>query len=696
MRAITVAVLFGLAALAAGYVAPQATKEVKYADKDFLMKQKIIFDLFAHLYTYDDHTEYYNDAQKWKFEQHYDKYTNVEAIKEFVRYYDNGMMEKDEVFSIMYEEHRDYAVSLFHVFYYAKDWDTFYQSMVWASYHVNPGMFVYALSVAVIHRPDMAGMELPAPYEIYPYYFFNTEVIHKAHIYKFHDFEGVKKTEGLYDVVIPENHTHQYISTNEHQIVSYFTEDIGLNTYYYYFNLDYPFWMGGQEFNLYKDRRGELYLFEHQQLLARYYMERLSNKLGEIHEYSYWNPIETGYYPNLRYYNGLYFPTRENTFDFYKEHNYYEIMEIEDIEARIRDAIDFGFVFLPDGTHIDLTKPESIDILGNMIQGNPDWPHWRFYKYLTVYSKILLGSTMEQKGHFDVKSSPSVLEHFETSMRDPLFYMLYKRLIKYYWQFKDHLPEYTHDELLYKGVKIESVEMDKLVTYFDKYDSDITNAVKYGYVSEKDYHEDYVIKARQTRLNHLPFTFKLNVNSQVTGKSVVRVFLGPKYDSVGQLIELDDMRENFWYMDSFVYELKSGKNTIERHSEDFAWFVQDRTPLYKLYKWVMGAISGSEKFPLDMTEAHCGFPDRLMLPKGWKSGMPYQFFFMITPYAAPQQEQYSTYNQVITCGIGSGSRFIDSLPFGYPFDREIDENYWFTPNMYYYDTMIFHKKEIKN
>lgn len=39
--------------------------------------------------------------------------------------------------------------------------------------------------------------------------------------------------------------------------------------------------------------------------------------------------------------------------------------------------------------------------------------------------------------------------------------------------------------------------------------------------------------------------------------------------------------------------------------------------------------------------------------------------------------------------------YIDSLPFGYPFDRKIDETIWFTPNMYYYDVNIFHKKEVE-
>lgn len=66
------------------------------------------------------------------------------------------------------------------------------------------------------------------------------------------------------------------------------------------------------------------------------------------------------------------------------------------------------------------------------------------------------------------------------------------------------------------------------------------------------------------------------------------------------------------------------------------------------------------------------------MPKGKKGGMPFQFYFIVTPYM-PSTDAY----------------YIDSLPFGYPFDRKIDETIWFTPNMYYYDVNIFHKKEVE-
>ncbi|CRL07340.1 CLUMA_CG020319, isoform A [Clunio marinus] len=696
MKAILLVTL-AIATLASGYVVVPE-KQVHYADKDFLVKQKAILEVFQHVHQKEVHTQLWTDSKNYNIEEHYDSFTNVEAVKEFVRLYNHGLLGFEEIFTVLNEEQSHEVNALFNIFYYAKDWETFYKVMVWARFHVNEGMFIYALTTAIYHRPDFVGIELPAIYEIYPYYFFHAEVLQKAHQYKMQGFYGMKKVEGVYQAVIPANYTGWYMHTNAEQKVSYFTEDIGLNAWYYYLQADFPYWLGGKEFGLYKDRRGELYLFHHQQLLARYYLERLSNDLGVIPEITYELPIKTGYFPDMYYYNGVPFPARDNNYIMYTEDNYHLIQEVEDYERRIRDAIDLGYIVMPNGDHVDLTKPESVEYLGNLIQTNPDSVNTRYYGFLEMYARILLGASVE---HFeDHKVIPSVLEQFETSLRDPVFYQLYKRIIGFYWQFKEHLPHYTVEEIEFPGVKIEGVEMDKLVTYFDRFDADITNAVdvevydektpaselkKFGKIAHYQ-GEDFVIKARSTRLNTVPFTYKLSVASEKAVKGVVRAYLGPKYDSYGNVYHVNDNRENFVLLDVFAYEFQAGKNVITRNSNDFSFFVKDRTTFFELYKQVMNAYTTGDKYQLHTSEAHTGFPARLMLPKGKKGGMPYQFFFVVSPYNAPTTKPHEGYEEF-------GYGYVDSLPYGYPLDREINENYWFTPNMYYYDVNIFHKTQ---
>jgi hypothetical protein len=49
-----------------------------------------------------------------------------------------------------------------------------YTTAVWARTPINEGMFMYSLSVALIHRPDTYYFSLPPIYEIYPHYFYST------------------------------------------------------------------------------------------------------------------------------------------------------------------------------------------------------------------------------------------------------------------------------------------------------------------------------------------------------------------------------------------------------------------------------------------------------------------------------------------------------------------------------------------
>lgn len=81
-------------------------------------------------------------------------------------------------------------------------------------------------------RPDMFGVILPAIYEMYPQYFFDTRIIQKVYDYVYsHEFGGAVQGEHVHNVEhIYVNYT-SYLPYGENQI-AYFTEDIGLSSYY--------------------------------------------------------------------------------------------------------------------------------------------------------------------------------------------------------------------------------------------------------------------------------------------------------------------------------------------------------------------------------------------------------------------------------------------------------------------------------
>lgn len=111
-------------------------------------------------------------------------FKNQAAVKQFLYYYRLGFPPKGEIFSEFYPGKLKLAKSLFELLYYAKDYDTFYKTAAWARVNINEGLYLYALSVAVIHRPDTYGIILPPIYELNPYYFYNGDVIQKAQWYR--------------------------------------------------------------------------------------------------------------------------------------------------------------------------------------------------------------------------------------------------------------------------------------------------------------------------------------------------------------------------------------------------------------------------------------------------------------------------------------------------------------------------------
>lgn len=236
--------------------------------------------------------------------------------------------------------------------FYAKDFNTFLKTACWMRIRLNEGMFVYALTIAVRHRDDCKGLVLPPPYEIYPYYFVRADVIQKAYMLKMKrgildnklcEFYGIRKTDKeVY--IIDENVYDTRVYLNEDDRLRYFTEDIDLNTYYYYFHIDYPFWMNDDILNKFRIRRGEVLLYMYQQLLARYYLERLSNNMGDIKTLSWYKPVKTGYWPWLKYHNGIEMPVRFNNYVMMQDENMDVLRLVEDYEVIIRDAVLKGFI----------------------------------------------------------------------------------------------------------------------------------------------------------------------------------------------------------------------------------------------------------------------------------------------------------------------------------------------------------------
>lgn len=80
--------------------------------------------------------------------------------------------------------------------------------------------------------------------------------------------------------------------------MAYWREDLGINLHHWHWHLVFPF--DATQGIVNKNRRGELFYYMHQQIMARYNIERLCNKMRRVRKWNNWrDPIPEAYFPKL-------------------------------------------------------------------------------------------------------------------------------------------------------------------------------------------------------------------------------------------------------------------------------------------------------------------------------------------------------------------------------------------------------------
>ncbi|XP_034245659.1 allergen Cr-PI-like [Thrips palmi] len=702
-------VLFALAALVAVAAAIPTYVPTSYnsvhqqpigsqVSKDVATKQKLILQLLVRVQQDLMYPELIELAKSWQPEHIADRYANQYVVKKFFSMWKQGMLPKGEIFHVYNDSQLKEAVALFDMLYFAKDFDTFIKTAAWARVHVNEGQFAYALSVAVIHRDDTYGVVLPPLYEVYPHLYF-----HGSDMAEFQS----AKMQGKINYNAMTNWTTNSAILHPEDLLGYFTQDVGLNAYHAYAHLYQPFWLNSEKYGLNIDQnRGEAFYYFYQQLVAHYNLHRMANYLPEMKAFDWTEPIEHGYNPDLVYNNGKYFPARPDNYEI-SSLNSYTVEDVKIIEKRIKDAIDSGYVVGKDGNTVSIKSfVHGINILGNIVEGNEDAVNSRYYGSYVSMLHNLVALIMDPSNEHGV--APGVIGHYETALRDPAFYAVQQHINGLFQQYKDKLPAYRTEDLIYPGVAIKQVATDRLVTYFDLFDVNVDHAVEVNTADEAD---KINFVAKTARLNHKPFSYKVNVESDKKTKAVIRVFLGPNADYVHSnfygkqasdvyyghnTADIDRLRHMFVELDRIPVDLNQGENVIERHSREFTTTVGDSPSFKSLQK-----LAESGNMFVDNVDHHCGFPDRLALPMGHKAGLPLTLFVMVTPYGVDgEQQQHGDYyhetvvphgQNVVSCnGLMT---VVDNRPLGFPFDRKIDNfgRWEQAQNMHFQTVYVYHK-----
>ncbi|XP_052741115.1 basic juvenile hormone-suppressible protein 1-like [Bicyclus anynana] len=637
-------------------------------------------------------------ARDFDLEVNMDKYLKVDVVKKFIDFYKMGFLPRGEVFVHNNEKHMDEAIVVFRMLYFAKDFDTFIRTACFLRERINGGMFVYAFTTAVFHREDCRGVILPAPYEIYPYFFVDSHIINKAFMLKMtkaatdpviFDYFGIKVTDKNV-VVIDWRKTLRH-TLSEHDRLNYFTEDIDMNTFFYYLHMNYPYWMTDDVYGLNKERRGEVMMYGYQQLLARYRLERLSHNMCDIKMITWDKTMSTGYWPKIRLHTGDEMPVRRNNVYLVNKYNMKYKMYVDDVERYIRDGITNGRITRRDGTVINLRKAEDFEHLARMLLGglgimNDDA---KVIHVVHLFRKLVSYSNY----NFDKYTYiPTALDMYSTCLRDPLFWRIMKRITENAVLFKKYLPKYTKDELDFPGVKVERIFTDKLVTFMDDYDLDITNALYLDSTEMQKKKSDYTYVARMRRLNNHPFKVTIEVMSDKAVDAVVRVFYGPKYDCMGRLLNFNDKRLDMVEIDSFIYKLDTGKNTIVRKSIEMHDVIGDRPWTRRILDNTIENTGSVDRVVNSYWyKTRLGLPHRMLLPLGHYNGLPMQFFVIVTPVRTGLLLPTVDINIMKDRHTCRWSSCYDTMALGFPFDREIDHTKFFTNNMKWVDVLVYRK-----
>lgn len=193
-----------------------------------------------------------------------------------------------------------------------------------------------------------------------------------------------------------------------------------------------------------KDRRGEIFFYMHQQMMARYNFERLCNGMPLTATISSWREtFPEGYYSKLdTLVASRAWPGRPSNFvlkDLNREADQIQvkISDMETWEARIRQAIRQGYVVDEQGRQVSLLDDKGIDILGNVFESSVLSVNKPFYGDLHNFGHVVL-SYVHDPDHRHLEGFSPVADP-ATAMRDPVFYRLHAYTDNTFWSYKEYV-----------------------------------------------------------------------------------------------------------------------------------------------------------------------------------------------------------------------------------------------------------------
>jgi tyrosinase len=505
-------------------------------------------------------------------------------------------------------------------------------------------------------------------------------------------------------------------------VLNWYREDPLLNEHHERWHVVYPFsgvpdGAGGA--TQLRPRQGELFVYMHEQMLARYDTERMAAGLGLVEPFEdYTQVIAEGYDPGPLLSN-FYTPRPDGEqwkdMTAFNDGSYvngvYHVTDHAKHRDVIAEAMETGS--FTTGAAVD---PSNIGAVVESSIGSPSAvttpPTPRPPQVMSEYGQLhnwghlFFSSVTDPTGN----TNPGVMVDTATAVRDYVFFRWHRHIdtFSFTWQETQKPNDFSDapNVLIRKGLDgsdpaNQSPDIilcfanqipgffnqdgsinEAAVTAFgeqhfggDNWDKDFSSGgvttnelLTHLYTREYKYEDqqgptgsDPIISQETIQyLDQEEYAYFLRVQNLDNQEKTVtaRIFLAAE--------EAAENRRLWIEMDKFAYTLGAGQSAVIGRPAAFSSVI--RKPASKPPQFIPIRRSAQDEGPDNPIDyCDCGWPYNLLLPKGTAEGMPFRFMVMLTDWDLDHVPQDTTCGSMSYCG--SKSEYPDQRLMGYPFNR---------------------------
>lgn len=483
-----------------------------------------------------------------------------------------------------------------------------------------------------------------------------------------------------------------------------------------------------------KERQGELFLYMHRQMLARYEAERLAVGLPTLVPWGYSQAEPYGYDPGPylrnnfgpRQPNMSWGPTKEGAYTV-------QVQEMAERGKRLFEAAKSGYFEMPGSQKIEVTA----DLLGRTLEADigsveagirPWEPTEKGFE--EWYNDLIKGyyGNFHNVGHDmfgalsrNGKGEPQggVMEFVPTATRDHVFFRWHKLIdeINETWQdnqpphdfaadappvtIRKNLPGRSEEDaspdiilcLRHKLVPWDRWErFGELAFGGDNWGSEFASGKFQSPSLPSDY---FTTDELVTEMNYRVITIE-------TGEE------DPEDPEPPHIIEYLDQEEFFYFfrlqnesseeqkvtvrvflvpvvsaeerhqwieLDKFRQDLKPDERAVVFRPAALASVIRKpaaKPPVAEQPPVGHGIVQMQKSADLPGNYCDCGWPYNLLLPRGTSEGMPFRLLVMLTDWSLDNVPQEGECGSMSYCG--SRDKYPDSRPMGYPFDAPFSQS----------------------